>query len=233
MRGMRCSKRARARNHIQRDYLGPAGRGRSVLWISRQPLRRVSFWRTCRRWHLGCCGSRVATGGRLWLKVVSVGIRNRTGRFCCHAAVSRVGDGNCSATPSLSDFSGPRPGGRTAKCVINRVSKTLKSVPRSQLVEYSRVSRRRGTWLSCVETPPQRSQGQASGSSASSSNCNIYDIYNYWCRFLRIELGARSFHHLQEGPAHPRTVSIEVNFAQKGTSTDEVATTHGVLPLLL
>ena len=100
-----------------RDYLGPAGRGRSVLWISRQPLRRVWFWRTCRRWHLGCCGSRVATGGRLWLKVVSVGIRNRTVRFCCHAAVSRVGDGNCSATPSLSDFSGPRPGGRTAKCV--------------------------------------------------------------------------------------------------------------------
>ena len=60
-----------------------------------------------------------------------------------------------------------------------------------------------------------------------------YMIYIYWCRFLRIELGARSFHHLQEGPAHPRTVSIEVNFAQKGTSTDEVATTHGVLPLLL
>ena len=116
MRGMRCSKRARARNHLPRDYLGPAGRGRSVLRMSRQPLRRVWFWRTCRRWHLGCCGSRVATGGRLWLKVVSVGIRNRMGRFCCHAAVSRVGDGNCSATPSLSDFTGPRVGGRTAKC---------------------------------------------------------------------------------------------------------------------
>ena len=33
--------------------------------------------------------------------------------------------------------------------------------------------------------------------------------------------------------AHMRTVSIEVDFAQKGTSTDAVAATHGALPLLL
>ena len=55
---------------------------------------RVWFRLIRSRWHLGCCGSRVATGGRLWTRIVCMGIRSCEGIFCCHAAVSGLGEGN-------------------------------------------------------------------------------------------------------------------------------------------
>ena len=60
---------------------------------------RVWFRLIRSRWHLGCCDSRVATGSRLWTRVVCMGIRNWMGRFGCHAAVSGLGEGNSSCAP--------------------------------------------------------------------------------------------------------------------------------------
>ena len=84
---------------------------------------RVWFRLIRSRWHLGCCDSRVATGSRLWTRVVCMGIRNWMGRFGCHAAVSGLGEGNSLCAPRRHFWAlhlSEGRGGRNPMCRVPR-----------------------------------------------------------------------------------------------------------------